>query len=1466
MPGAVNWRQFWDNLSNGRESVHFLQDDELSGIDQALLKNKNFIRISNTLSNKDLFDPSFFNYTPDEARMMNPEHRIFHECAWEALEDAGCNPDNTKGSIGVYAGAGEDLTWQVYAMLSGLKKDVGVNSFTLGQISNKDYLATLLSYKLNLKGPAIAVQSGCSTSLVAIHLACKSLLLGENRVAIAGGVSVVTDKQKGYLHQEGMIYSADGHCRAFDKDASGTISGEGAGVVILKRLKDALADNDNIHAIIKGSAINNDGNRKVGYTAPSVEGQAECIKIAQKFAKVEPETITYVENHGTGTRLGDPIEVEALNLAFNNAAQKTCAIGSVKTNMGHLDAAAGVAGLIKVVLSLKNKKIPPSLNYKEPNPEINFDNGPFYVNTELKDWKSNTTMPLRGAVSSFGIGGTNAHVILEEFKAAPETIADPPIYNFFTISAKKESALLRNTENLLSFIRSNGTIPPVEAAYTLQTGRRHFNFRRTVLFKNDNDWTAFDPASADIITSKALPRQVVFMFSGAGSQYVNMGRELYETQPAFRSEMDRGFELLEKLTSYNYRHILYPDSPDGEINRMLHSQPVIFLFGYALAKHLMSFGITPDYMIGHSIGEYIAACVSGVFSFEDAMMLVVKRGQLMDRVEEGAMLSACITEEHAASFSGQAISLAAVNAPEQVVFSGNVESVAELAGRLDKSDISYVKLFASKAGHSHMLDDILDPYTEALKQVKMQAPAIPFVSNLTGNFITAEEAESTGYWVRHMRSPVQFSKGIQKLLTGPEKVFIELGGGHSLITLLRQHSQFHPEIESINLVRHPKEEESDVRQFTCALAFLWSRGLDISWSSFYNNKKIRKQSLPTYSFEPHVYPAEISLKDEFSSVGLFKAATNNLKDWIYYPVWKQSAPVTNRPPDKACYLLLASGNDFCRLLRSALIKSGHDVVEVVYDGVFMCHSPYEYSVKDHDKESFGKIVQQLSEDNINVSDIIWAWPCDVENTEPLNAIAERAYFSLVNLVKVLREKNELSQKRITLITDTLQKVTGSESLNYKQSLALGLMNSLPQEYSVKCRSIDICSDEKTGQIARQLSHELQNGSKERLVALRGNKRWVLEYEPNLNDLSTGVPAIRSGGLFLITGGLGNVGFVLAEHLLRNFNAKLVLTGRKAPQALSKEAQKKLLHLKALGQVEYGSADVSDAAAFSALVNEIEARQGTINGVIHAAGNVDMSFFELIEDTTPEKTIAMFSPKVNGVENICSAFKQKNPDFIWATSSLASVLAGLSYGAYSSANLYMDYFFNAKAGDYPYLVSANLGEMVFDEEDVAKENNSKRTALTPPEICRFFEWTLSLKNCPVVLESVLDLGARIHKAYYEQKETYLDTEVKAFKAAKTDRPLLKNAYAKPETETEKSLVALLEEFFGIVPIGVEDGFFELGGDSLKAMVIIKRILRDFNVKLTLKTFFMKPSVRQMAAEIDELANLLKKNNRRKTTVI
>ena len=865
-PGAADLDQLWDNLCRGVESIRRLTDDELlaAGVSPETLASGRYVKAASEVANVDLFDAEFFGLSPREAEALDPQQRLFLEHAWQALEHAGYDSRRPSGPVGVYAGS--QMSTYLFNILSRPDIADALGPFALQLSVDKEYVATRTSYTLDLKGPSVAVQTSCSTSLVAVHFACQALANRECDMALAGGVAVRAPLGVGYLYQDAGILSPDGHCRAFDATARGTVPGTGVGIVVLKRLEDALRGGDTIHAVVRGTAINNDGALKVGFTAPGVEGQAQVIAASQAAAGVHPDSVTYVEAHGTGTQLGDPIEVAALTRAFRaGGSQRTgfCALGSIKTNIGHLDTAAGVAGFLKAALALKHRQIPPSLHYEQPNPAIDVASSPFYVNTWLADWPTDGDTPRRAGVSSFGIGGTNAHVVLEE---APEPHSGGPSrpWQLLLLSARTPAALEEATDRMAEFLTRHPKTRLADACYTLQVGRRPFLYRRALVCATPEEAAAVllerDPER--LATRRAAERRpVVFLFPGQGAQHPGMGRDLYASESVFRRALDECAETLAPRLGCDLRTLLYPpagepaSAAERELRQTRYAQPALFAVEHALARLWLSWGLEPTALLGHSLGEYVAACLAGVLSLEDALDLVATRGELMQELPPGAMLAIGLPETEIAPELVGSLALAAVNGPEFCVASGPEEEIAELERRLASRGAVARRLHTSHAFHSAMMEPVLAPFAERVARVTLRAPAVPYLSNLTGTWITAEQATDPAYWVRHLRETVRFGPGLERLLAEADEglTLLEIGPGRTLGELVRRQLPPGSGHDVVASLRHPREEGFDLTVLLRALGRLWMAGAVVDWPAFWAGEERRRIPLPTYPFQRRRY-------------------------------------------------------------------------------------------------------------------------------------------------------------------------------------------------------------------------------------------------------------------------------------------------------------------------------------------------------------------------------------------------------------------------------------------------------------------------------------------------------------------------------------------------------------------------------------------------------------------------------------
>jgi phthiocerol/phenolphthiocerol synthesis type-I polyketide synthase E len=859
-PGAPDLDVFWHNLKAGVESISHFSEQELEA-PPPLADASRFVRARAVLPGVDLFDADFFSMQPREAEYTDPQHRLLLETAWEALENAGCDAAQMEGTIGVFAGCSQN-TYLLHNLASNpaflaeylASQQMGAHPALLG--NDKDFLATRISYKLNLRGPSVAVQSACSTSLVAVCQACQNLLTFQCDLALAGGVSITFPQRRGYVYEEGSIVSKDGRCRPFDAAADGTVFGDGVGLVALKRADEAMRDGDHIYAIIRGFAVNNDGSDKVSYMAPSVEGQYQAIAAAQALAGIDVETIRYVEAHGTGTSLGDPIEVAALTKAFGvgTAARQFCALGALKGNVGHMEAAAGVGGLIKAVLAVYHGESPPTLHFSSPNPQIDFTKTPFYVSSELKPWPE-LVAPRRAGVSSFGVGGTNAHLVLEQ--APPVTrLARQPSPHLLVLSAKTPSALEAVTERLADYLRRHPEGDLADIAFTLQTGRRAFHHRRAFVSRTAAEAAGILERKLPLPTANTRGRKtgVAFLFPGQGAQQVGMGRDLYEREPIFRAQVDRCCELLQPELKVDLREILYPAhaaETEALLTQTALTQPALFVIEYALAQVWLARGVSPQVMIGHSLGEYVAAVLAGIFTLPAALHLLAVRGRLMQGLPSGVMLAVAMPEKELAPLLGETLALAAVNGPRSCVVSGPKEAAAALTERLAAEGVACRELKTSHAFHSVMMDPILAEFENEVRKVRRNAPRIPIVSTLYGRLATDDEWTDPAYWSGQLRRTVRFADALGTLLGRENLAFLEVGPGQTLSALARQHSAWQQNQVMIHSLSRKGEPDSDA--LLAATGQLWVAGVEGKWMGLHRETAPRRVALPTYPFERKRY-------------------------------------------------------------------------------------------------------------------------------------------------------------------------------------------------------------------------------------------------------------------------------------------------------------------------------------------------------------------------------------------------------------------------------------------------------------------------------------------------------------------------------------------------------------------------------------------------------------------------------------
>ncbi|VAW36163.1 Polyketide synthase modules and related proteins [hydrothermal vent metagenome] len=1328
-PGAQDIETFWRNLRDGVESVTFYSDEELRAADvhESLLSHPNYIKSGAPLDDMEKFDASFFGFGPRDAAIMDPQHRNFLEISWAALEHAGYDAERFDGAIGVFGGSGHNA-YMPYNLLTNPELVASVGFFLLRHTGNdKDFLTTRVSYLMNLRGPSVNVQTACSTSLVAIHMAAQSLLSGECDIALAGGVTIEMPHRQGYIYQDGEILSSDGHCRAFDADSDGTIFGSGVGVVTLRRLADAIEDGDTIHAVIKGSAINNDGSGKVNYLAPSVDGQAGAIAEAIALANIDADTIDYVEAHGTGTRIGDPIEVTALTQAFRQSTDKTqfCGLGTVKTNIGHLDTAAGVAAFTKVVQALKNKQIPATLNYQSPNPMLELENGPFFVNDKLRDWPRNGS-PRRAGVSSLGVGGTNAHIVLEEAPELEPSSASRA-WQLLQLSAKTGAALDAASQKLATFLQENPDVLLADVAYTLQVGRQPMAQRRIVAVRDAAD--AVEALASGnrkrLVTQQAgdAAPSVVFMFPGGGAQYPNMGRDLYEAEPVYRQAIDESLSLLRPFLSTDLRQLIFPEVENVEqaaeaLKRPSLNLPAIFMTEYALAQLWLSWGIAPAAMTGHSMGEYTAACLAGVLSLKDALFIVTLRGKLFETLPEGGMVSVPMTEADLQPYLTDGLSIAVINNPELCVVSGEVAAIEKLEAVLAEKEVEYRRVRINVAAHSPMLDPILDEFGRELAKIQFNPPAMPFISNVTGKWITAEEATDPQYWVRHLRHTVRFADGLSTLMQEPNRLFLEVGPGQTLNALVRMHPDKEKTHTAVASLRHRKEELSDLQFALTSLGRLWLAGVMPDWAAFYGDEVRYRLPLPTYPFERQRYWIDpgTTLFNGAEATETVLAKMPELANWFYKRSWQLTDMPTAVVVEPLTWLLFKDKLGVGEALQQQLRGSGHTVISVTVGEQFRQLGEFAYEVNPRARIDYDTLVEELTGRSLLPQRLAHLWTLNHSEKDetPMQAYYKNqdlGFFSLFFLAQALGEEGLPSTLDITAVSNGTQRVD-DEAVPYPdKATLLGPIKVMPREFpGVSCRLIDLPLPVQTnGQLAQDLAsllkQDLLAAPENGLFAYRNGRRWQQTFEAapqpegSLDD-----SRIKQGGVTIITGGMGGIGLVMAEHLAETAQAKLVLLSRSglpkremwpdwvknhsAHDRTSRRIQKIQALEETGAEVLVIQADITNREQVKQAVAQAKKRFGAIDGVIHAAGVLDDNLIQL---KTAQEAGRVLAPKARGALLLDEYLADEPLDFFVLFSSTSTEIGAAGQVDYVAANAFLNAFAESKtAVSNTFTVAVNWG--------------------------------------------------------------------------------------------------------------------------------------------------------------------------------
>ncbi|MDX2021255.1 MAG: SDR family NAD(P)-dependent oxidoreductase [Deltaproteobacteria bacterium] len=1311
-PGARNLDEYWANLVAGKESIRTLSGDELikAGVPRRFLDDPTYVKACPVLDDIDKFDAAFFGISPRDAAVMDPAHRFFLEVAWQALENAGNTGLADESTVGVFASSGAPLYW-MNNVRSHHQLVEAMGEFLVRHTGNDmNFLATRASYDLDLRGPSLNVQTACSSALAAAHLARQSLLARECDMALIGGSTILVPMAHGYHWKEGEILSPDGHCRPFDHRSAGTVFGSGTGCLVLKRLTDALDNGDTIYAVIKGSAINNDGSVKVGFLAPGVEGQADVIKKALASANVSARSISYVEAHGTGTSVGDPIELTALEQAFaeQTTDKQFCGIGSVKSNIGHLGEAAAAAALIKLALSLKHRTLPPSLGFEAPNPRFDMANSPFYVNASCRPWQSSE--PLRAGITALGAGGTNVHLVLEEPPAFLEGEGGRT-RNLLVLSAKSKPALERMSANLAAHIESHASDHLADVAFTLAMGRRSLCYRRVLVARDRADAVALlkglHPTRLATLAADQSDPSVVYTFPGGGAQYARMCLDLYEAEPAFRSALDDCFAIIDAEIDPNIRSLLFAPAAQVDVatkalQRPAASLPTLFSVEYALARLFDAFGLRPAAYVGHSMGEYVAACLAGVFSLRDGLRLVALRGRLFETTQKGKMVGVSLSEAQTRAIMPAGLSIAAVNAPTLCVASGPSELIDELTRTLTAQQVDWTPIHIDVAAHSSLLEPILDEFRRFCRTISFRAPQKPVASNLTGRWLTPAEATDPEYWVRHLRGTVRFSDCVETVLADGNRVFLEIGPGRTLTTLVA--AQATSVRHAFNSVRHPKEEANDVDYALQTLGKVWAAGAKVDWTALYDGQLRNRIPLPVYPFEGQSYWVDGQAVHTTSSTELVKR--ENIDEWFYAATW-QPAPILHAHPTQAAHwLIFANDAVASQLLAEQLQQHGaSDVVIVSPGAAFNQRDLARFELVEGNTEHYRQLLEQLKSEGRAPQHIVML--LDGHNAAALVPVPRtvrdrlfpkrlqanaapsveqqltRQFFAPVHLAQAIA--GTLEACALTLVTHSAFALPGTAP-NPWARLTAGPAQVIPRELpELATRLIDLDAAFSATTAAERLAHELLNGDATSPLLLRGNTRLTQQLcatrlpPPNLSWLS-------DGDLVLITGGLGGLGLAIAQHLvgLRK-GLKLVLLSREglppssrwqaqlASAHTSAQTKRRLAAVSALqahgAQVMAVAADVTDAASLRIALAQVRAQLGPLHVVIHAAGIMDD---EPLQTKPDEKMRRVLDAKVKGTVNLDDLIHEPLKAFV-LMSSVASFLGLPGQVDYTAANAFQDAF-------------------------------------------------------------------------------------------------------------------------------------------------------------------------------------------------
>jgi amino acid adenylation domain-containing protein len=1475
--GANNTTELWHLIANQLEGIKFYSKEECVefGVEESLLDLPNFVAISGDVEGTDNFDPLFWGISPNEAKQLNPQIRKFIEHSWFVLESTGYSHQRKNHNIGVFAGSGNSDYFYDH-ILNGEVSDQ-INMWEASASNSKDALATKTAFFLGLTGPANSINTACSTGLVSVVEACKNLQLGVCHMALAGGASLGTPGDIGYLYEEGMISSKDGHCRTFDYKASGTIGASGVGVVLLKRLEDAVKDGDAILGVIKGYATNNDGDRKTGYTAPSIIGQSECIINAQRMAGVSSNEIDYVECHGTATHLGDPIEVQALReaFAFNENKERVLnhktVLGAVKANIGHTDSAAGTASLIKVCTMLQNNTIPGQVNFESPNLELGLEQTNFEILKQNRDWLPNQEKQRLAGVSSFGVGGTNAHVIIGDYvaptKEQEKTIVEEhsPIKYIVPLSAKSRSSLEQNKTALLNYLagiqNTQQSVTIRDIAYSLQEKKEQFNHRSAYCAQTvEGLIAALKGSVVENQVSTQHNAKTVFMFPGQGAQYINMAKALYDNEPIFKAVIDKCIGIANQHLEVDLNEVMYPSQNPSQfdINQTQWSQVCLFIIEYSMSEYLTYLGVKADAYIGHSIGEYVAATLSGVFSLEDAIKIVISRGQLMQSMESGSMLAVHSTEIDIQEIVKEYhCEIAVINSLENIVISGSHDKIQSLKTALENQGIISIKLNVSHAYHSVMMEGILDKFEKVFSDVKLNTPKKKFISNLTGEFATAE-VTSARYWCNQLRNTVQFAEGINTLSKqfNHQVSFIEVGPGKGLGSFVNTYKKGnnYQYLQSVQLLCSAKEAQENVenglRNKEQLIVKLWMNGVveKPNEVEFFKQAKLLG-NLPVYQFDFQKYWLERGKETQPQD----QLALLPKEKWLSAPVWSAVSSFNvnkgiNSVAKKALIFIREDQMDLfdfqslCEEIQLVIIDSNIDQID--YSETIKINSENE----DHFKNlgSYFKTKQIIFDMVIHC--------CSIDNTSQSDDKLSNSFYSLFLIRQYLLNSNGF--KKLVVLTNGLTQITSEDSINPFNGTLVGAIRNINHEFlNLDARVIDIGHNYNNAEssISQVVSNEAYKKSDE-LLAIRFGKLWIERFE-NINNSLVEERIIEDGDVILITGGLGGVALSVAKYISEKNRVKFILVSRRNiydEQNPSDYVRSKFKIIEEIiannSSVDIQCFDISNSQQVETVIKNMQNVYGSIKGIIHTAGVKSLD----IEEYNLTNIKNVLGGKVYGINNILNVIDLTSVKFIAFTSSLSSIMGDINRLEYCAANSYLDYLamdkknfknINILAVNWPGWSDTG---MVREDSISSVETIKPLTGLSnllhlntvkQNEGAELFYRLINQTSYGQVVVSKLDIHT-LKSTLFSQNEIPSDNQ---------QIKIIEDGYS----EKEFQVAIIFANILGLEQISIHDDFFKLGGNSILATQFSHRMSAIFDADVKIADIFRFKNCKALAENIQVL---------------